>query len=137
MEKDLKAHLQRFRLVWDTSLRFGVQSALVWGQVPVHRPVVLAMPRAAAGWCYRCMDPRLLRHLVCAEDFHEAARQIIRDDAPWYVWANDTHTTRYVQQDLADAWKRTWVRGRNDVLHIHREIAEIDAKISEILTQCG
>lgn len=130
----LKPELIQFTRVWDVSIRFGVQERLVWELFALHRPEVINTKGISKSWRHRCLEPAELRCLIIGEDFPLAARTIIRDDAPWFVWANKAHTERYVDTDLAKAWSRTWMRCRPGVIEIEQELAETTQKISEFLT---
>ncbi len=131
--RHLKAEADQFARLWKVSLQLGVQAGVVWAMVDEHRPVVLATRGISKSWRWRCLDPADVRCLILGDDFHHAARTIIRDDAPWYVWSHDVHTVRYVEQDLARAWRRTWKRHADAIGRIEQELIAMQPEIANIL----
>jgi len=118
----LRQELQAFRRVWDISMRFGVQAAVVWEMVPKLRPIVRATADCDKNWGRGYLAPADFRSLLFLNDFPFTVRAIVRDDARWWVWANDIHTSRYVERDLATSFDRVWARVRPGVLAIEREL---------------
>lgn len=129
----LRQRLREFRRAWDVSLKMGAVEAIVRDLYPPLHEEHERIWRQTAGrptgaratpwnelWPCRVMRPETLRLLLFDVPFDEAVRQIVRDDAPWWVWSNPVSLDSYIRDDLPRAWDRTWNRLRAEMVRLVR-----------------